>query len=195
MMDDARSPRPGGWTRRSVLAGGAVTFGFLVAGRWRRLTPAAARAAGAALRVLAMAEARTLEAAAETLVPGSAEAGFVHYLDAQLAAAPAESLLILRYLDVPPPHAGFYRAGAAALDRLAGEGEGGFAALDPDARTAMMARLAAGRVPDWPSSAPPAPFLHFVLRADAIDVAYGTPEGFARLGLDYFPHIVPRRPW
>ncbi|RMF17259.1 MAG: gluconate 2-dehydrogenase subunit 3 family protein [Alphaproteobacteria bacterium] len=186
---------PAGWTRRSLIGGGALAFTYLVAGRWRRLTPREARAEGAALRVLSVDDARTLEAAGETLAPGAARAGLVHYLDAQLAAEPAESLLILRYLDVPPPHADFYRSGATALDRLTG-GKGGFTALDASARQALIGKLAAGGLGKaWPSSAPPAPLFHFVLRADAVDVLYGTPEGFARLGIDYVPHIEPLRPW
>lgn len=184
-----------GWTRRSLIGGGTLAFTYLVAGRWCRLTPREARAEGAALRVLSGDEARILEAAGETLVPGSARAGLVYYLDAQLAVEPAESLLILRYLDVLPPHADFYRSAATALDRLAG-GKGGFAASEVSARQALIEKLAADGLGDaWPSSAPPAPLFHFVLRADAVDVLYGTPEGFARLGIDYVPHIAPPRPW
>ncbi len=183
------------WSRRALLSGGALAFGYLVAGRWCRLSPREARAAGASLRVFGTDEARTLEAAGETLVPGAGRAGLIHYLDAQLAADAADSLLILRYLDVPPPHAAFYRAGASALDELA-DTSGGFAALEVAERAELIGRLGAGEVGDgWPSSAPSAAFFHFVLRADAVDVVYGTPQGFARLGIDYVPHISPRRPW
>jgi hypothetical protein len=34
-----------------------------------------------------------------------------------------------------------------------------------------------------------------MLRNDAIDVVYGTVEGFARLSVPYMPHILPQRSW
>jgi len=50
------------------------------------------------------------------------------------------------------------------------------------------------KVPDgW--SGPPSPFFYFVSRADAVDVFYGTVEGFARLGIPYMPHIAPLKRW
>jgi len=42
---------------------------------------------------------------------------------------------------------------------------------------------------------PPAGFIYFVLRSDAIDVLYGTPEGFERLGVPYMAHIQPPAGW
>jgi hypothetical protein len=35
----------------------------------------------------------------------------------------------------------------------------------------------------------------FVLRADALDVTYGTPGGFENLGIPYMAHIMPEQPW
>ena len=32
-------------------------------------------------------------------------------------------------------------------------------------------------------------------RSDAVDVVYGTPEGFAKLGVPYMPHIMPPTSW
>ncbi|GIX17477.1 MAG: hypothetical protein KatS3mg119_1663 [Rhodothalassiaceae bacterium] len=185
-----------GWSRRRLLragGGAALALPYLVAGRWRLLTPREARAAGASLRVLGQRQAQALAALAETLVPGAEADGVVFYLDAQLAADPADSLLILRYLDVPPPWDAFYRATAAAIDHVAGED--GFAALASDTRARLVSDLMAGRAGDWPQDAPPAGLALFVLRADAVDVVWGTPEGFARLGIDYLPHIAPARPW
>ncbi len=191
-------PRPPvGWSRRRILraaAGATLAFPFLVDGCWRLLTPRAAWAAGARLRILSRQEGDILAAAAETLVPGAQEAGILPYLDAQLAADPADSLLILRYLDVPPPWDGFYREAARALDAAAG-GTGRFATLGKARRMRILRALLDGRAAGWPPDAPPAGFVLFVLRADAIDVTYGTPEGFARLGIDYLPHIAPARPW
>ena len=42
---------------------------------------------------------------------------------------------------------------------------------------------------------PPASYMLFVLRADALDVTYGTPEGFEALGIPYMAHIMPEKPW
>jgi hypothetical protein len=33
--------------------------------------------------------------------------------------------------------------------------------------------------------------VYFVLRSDAVDVVYGTMEGYESLGVPYMPHIVP----
>ena len=40
-----------------------------------------------------------------------------------------------------------------------------------------------------------ASYVLFVLRADALDVTYGTPEGFDALGIPYMAHIMPETPW
>ena len=37
--------------------------------------------------------------------------------------------------------------------------------------------------------------VYSVLRNDAVDVVYGTVEGFARIGVPYLPHILPPRTW
>jgi hypothetical protein len=34
-----------------------------------------------------------------------------------------------------------------------------------------------------------------VLRSDAVDVVYGTMEGYASLGIPYMPHIAPTKRW
>lgn len=143
------------------------------------------------LMALSTAEATTLAALGETLVPGARAAGMAYYVDAQLAADPADGLLMLRYMDIAPPWLPFYRAGLAALDRLAGGA--GFAALADPARSEMVRAMATG-VPDrW--SGPPAPLFYFVTRADAIDVVWGTQTGFAALGVPYLDHIAPDTPW
>ena len=44
--------------------------------------------------------------------------------------------------------------------------------------------------------APPAAgFVYFVLRSDAVDVVYGTVEGYAELGIPYQAHIMPLKRW
>lgn len=158
------------------------------------ISPREARARGAELRVLTAGEARLFEALGETLAPGAAEAGFAHYLDAGLAAGPADSLLMIRYLGVPPPWVDFYRAVACALDAAATARHGaGFAAIAAEDRNALVAAMAKDEIAPW--SGPPAGFAFFVVRGDAVDVVWGTEEGFARLGIDYLAHLPPESPW
>ena len=42
---------------------------------------------------------------------------------------------------------------------------------------------------------PPGPFIYFLLRHDAVDVAFGTVEGIESLGTPYMPHITPEKRW
>ena len=62
--------------------------------------------------------ARVLGTLGRAIVPGADEAGLAHYLDQQLSVTAAESFLMLRYLDVPPPYADFYRPALASVDRF-----------------------------------------------------------------------------
>lgn len=184
-----------GIDRRAFLrSSGLGLLAFQVGGASLLLSPREARAEHVPFRVLSPAEVKHVDALGDTLVPGAAEAGLAHYLDQQLAAAPADSLLMVRYLDVPPPYLAFYRPGLAAVDAVARRAHGNaFEALDGAARDAFVQSLQRG-VPDgW--QGPPAPLFYFVLRADAVDVTYGTPQGFARLGVPYMAHIMPPGNW
>ena len=182
-------------TRRDVVRLGAISlFAFEVDGAEQFLTPREARAQGARLSVLTDAERITLEALGETLLPGAAAAGLAPFVDAQLRAAPQDSLLLLRYLDVPPPYASFYRAGLASLDRvsLAAHGQS-FAALTPARRREVVGGLRTANPAGWQGA--PAPVFYLALRGDALDVVYGTPQGAALLGVPYMSHVSPPRPW
>ena len=53
--------------------------------------------------------------------------------------------------------------------------------------------MAADSLSEWVG--PPASYVLFVLRADALDVTYGTPEGFEKLGIPYMAQIKPDKPW
>lgn len=158
------------------------------------LTPREARARALGHRVLTPAEVRALEALGETLLPGAREAGLAHFVDQQLAARPEDCLLMLRYLDVPPPYADFYHAALGALDAAARTAHGKpFAELEPAQAETFVGGMGRENPPGW--EGPPAPFAYFVLRSDAVDVVYGTIEGFEKLGVPYMPHIVPERKW
>jgi hypothetical protein len=148
--------------------------------------------------VLAAPQVRTLEAFGETLVPGSAAAGLVHFIDHQLAAPPGEQMLMIRYLGVEAPFAPFYAGGLEALDSAAAALYGApFHGLQDSRRVDLTRQVAQANPDGWPDSgnAPAAPLFYFVLRSDAVDVVYGTPEGVERLGLPYMAHIEPPSRW
>ena len=67
-----------------------------------------------------------------------------------------------------------------------------FRSTDPSTATVVSA-LWSDTQPGW--EGPPASYMLFVLRADALDVTYGTPEGFEALGIPYVAHIMPETPW
>jgi len=171
---------------------GLLLFHVDGVGRW--LTPRQARAEAMPLETLGPAQAATLEALGETLLPGAAEAGITHFVDRHLSIPAEDSLLMLRYLDVPPPYAPFYQIGLANLERLAQRTHGtAFALLDERERHALVARISTENPGGWEGS--PAPLFYFTVRADAVDVVYGTVEGFEKLGVPYMAHIEPASPW
>jgi len=181
--------------RRVVLKGAAIgALVFTIDGTELALTPREARARDVPLRVLSADEAATLEALGEVLLPGAQAAGISAYVDHQLAGDPGDALLIARSMGVAPPFAAFYRAGLAALEATARkQHESGFAALPEPTQIALVRQISQHSPDGW--AGPPAPFFYAVTRNDAIDVVYGTVEGFERLGVPYMPHIVPERSW
>ena len=52
-----------------------------------------------------------------------------------------------------------------------------------------------GRVIDRDGSPVSGATVYAVLRADAVDVVYGTMEGYEALGIPYMPHIPPEKRW
>ncbi len=183
--------------RRGFIQAGAVsvTVGSTLVGCAARISAAGDDSrAPSHPPVLDEASAATADALADTLVPGAAAAGFSRYLDEQLACPPEQSLLIGRYLGIEPPYRNFYLPALRASDAWARVRYGKDAAqLDAADRELLMKDLAAGTAQPWDGA--PSPFVHFVLRADAIDVVYGTRKGFARLGIPYMAHIEPERDW
>ena len=191
-MPKAQPPHP---TRREVLkAGGVGLLTFTLGGSLVKLSPAQAQAAGVPLAALSQEEASALAALGERLVPGSREAGVVAFVDHQLAASPADCMLMIQYLGVDPPFTPFYREGLAALDVAAqARHKLPFAKLEDAPAEALIDALAEGPVDGW--TGPPPPFFYFVVRNDACDVVYGTVKGFAALGVPYAAHIMPPSEW
>lgn len=160
------------------LAGGALAW----------LTPAEAAVRGSGYRTLSPVEAAWLAGLGEAIAPPSRAGGLDRFVDHHVTVPPADSLLALRYLDVPPPYADFYRPALMSLARRGAPPPAG------DARwSGILGDLAGSGGAGW--SGPPPPLFLFAVRLDAIDIAYGTRAGFARLGVDYLPHIEPEADW
>jgi hypothetical protein len=184
-------------SRRSLLAGSAAGLGllpFLLGGCSELMTPEQARARKVPLRSLSESEALTLERFADVLLPGAITSGVAHFVDHHVSVPAEDCLLMLRYLDVPPPYGDFYKAGLAALDTYAGTRFGeGFAGLDEDQATGVVGEIIKVQPEGW--QGPPAPFFTFLVRSDAVDVVYGTREGLEKLDLPAMGHIEPEQEW
>lgn len=166
---------------------GAALLGVATAGRFALASPPSAAAERRKLSFLEERQATLLGRFGDTLIPGAATAGLVAYVDYFLARPASESVLSVRYLPVAPPYGEFYRGGLAALDAL------GFADLDETAAAALARRLLNNDRPGW--HGPPPRLFALAVRNDAVDVTYGTPDGFDRLDIPYLPHIFPGTPW
>jgi len=156
------------------------------------LTPAEAKATNVPLGHFDDAEAESLDAFGETILPGATAAGLLYFIDDQLGRA--DPLFLLRYLDWTAPFAAFYRQGLAALDEMSQARHGRrFARCGAEQRNGIVAEIAKAEPPGW--DGPPAPLFYFAVRNDAVDVVYGTVDGFAKLGVPYMPHIAPAERW
>lgn len=182
-------------TRRQLLERGAAsaaaaTMAIRVNGQL--LSPKQAKAQGIALRVLTEDEGRLLEALGDVLVPGASEAGIANFVDAQLAKE--WPLLMVTYLDWPGPVTDFYSQGLAALDGASAAANGTpFTDAPSEQQKALVGTLFTGEIKGW--EGPPAALFYLATRSDAVDVVYGTLEGFERLNIPYMPHIVPEARW
>jgi Gluconate 2-dehydrogenase subunit 3 len=182
--------------RRAVMKGAAIgALAFTVGGAQVLLTPRQAHAQGVALRTLTPEQAATLDAMGEALVPGAKQAGITQFVDQQISIPAEQALLEARIMNVRPPYANFYRAALGAVDgaSLAKYGGRGFAQLTAGEQHDFIDLMRQSKLEGW--KGPGAGFVYFLLRTDAVDVVYGTMEGYAHLGVPYQPHIAPTRSW
>jgi Gluconate 2-dehydrogenase subunit 3 len=182
--------------RRDFLMGTATgVFAFTVGGVERLLSAREARAQNVPFRLLKVNEAETIEALGETLVSGARAAGITHFIDQQLSVPPKEALLEARILNVLPPYAKFYRAAVGAIDNASQAVNSGrrFTQLSPSEQHDFVDAMRQNKLQDW--QGPSGPFVYLVLRSDAVDVVYGTMEGYEALGIPYMPHIAPDKRW
>ena len=175
---------PASLSRRHLMARSTAAGFFMVAGQWLWLTRQEAAAKAFEPQVLTIDQCQALANLADAIVPGAAAAGFAAYIDLQLQAGDA-SLLIGKYLGVDiTAQTGFYQSAADNVIALTN---------DTTSHQKLVAGMASDNLTKW--IGPPASYVLFVLRADALDVTYGTPEGFEALGIPYMAHIMPETPW
>ena len=180
--------------RRDFMGGALGALAFTVGGAQVLLTPREAHAQGVPFRSLKPDEAATLEALGETLVPGARKAGIAQFVDQQLSIPPEEALLEARILNVRPPYVNFYRAALGAVERASAARNGRrFAELDEAQARELVNLMRQGKLDGW--QGPPPPFVYLLLRSDAVDVVYGTMEGYEMLGVPYMAHIAPLKKW
>ena len=182
--------------RRTLVKGAALSaLAFSVGGKQVLLSPREARAENIPFRTLTPEQGEILEALGETLVPGAQAAGISQFVDQQLSIPPEEALLEARILNIRPPYANFYRAALGAIDRasLANNDNRGFARISAPERREFVDQMRQNKVAGW--QGPPGPFVYLVMRSDAVDVVYGTMQGYANLGIPYMAHIIPQKRW
>jgi hypothetical protein len=182
--------------RRTLMKGAALSaLAFTAGGAELLLSPREARAQNIPFKTLNAEQVETLEALGDTLVPGAKQAGISHFVDQQLSVPPGEALLEARILNIRPPYANFYRAALGAVDKAskAQNSDRGFAQLNDDERHGFVDLMRQNKVTGW--QGPPGPFVYLVLRSDAVDVVYGTMDGYAGLGIPYMAHIAPTKRW
>ena len=181
--------------RRDFMRGAALgALAFTIGGAQVLLTAREARAQGVPFRLLKADEGETIEALGETLLPGARAAGVAHFIDQQLSVPPEEALLEARILNVRPPYVNFYRAAIGAIDKasLARNGRR-FWSLNTIEQREFVDLMRQNKLEGW--QGPPGPFVYLVTRSDAVDVVFGTMEGYASLGIPYMAHIPPERRW
>ena len=182
--------------RRAFIKGAVMgALAFTVGGVEVLLTPREARSQGVPFRILTAGEVEALEALGETLVPGARRAGISHFVDQQLSIPAEEALLEARILNVRPPFMNFYRAALGAVERASqARGNGRrFAQLNESERREFVNAMRQNKIDGW--QGPAGGFVYVVLRNDAVDVVYGTMDGYAALGIPYMPHIAPAKRW
>jgi hypothetical protein len=174
--------------RRGFVKGATLgALAFTVGGAEILMAPREARARGVPFRLLDGHQ-------GETLVPQARESGIAHFIDQQISVPPHESLLQARILNFRPPFADFYRSAVITVDgasrRMFGKD---FAQLVATDQHEFVSRMRQNKIEGWTGK--PGGLTYAVLRADAVDVVYGTMEGYESLGIPYMPHIPPEKRW
>jgi hypothetical protein len=113
---------------------------------------------------------------------------------AEVIMAAGESLLQARIFNFRPPFAEFYRTAITTVDDASRKIHGRkFVELSAADQRAFVDLMRQNKIEGWTGR--PAAMVYAVLRADAVDVVYGTMEGYEALGIPYMPHIPPEKRW
>ena len=181
-------------SRRDFVKQSGLTLSFALAGSKVLLTPADAYANDIPYIVFDAEEIKLVKSICSILVPGAKEAGVAHFIDHQLGVDPNDSLLVLKYFNFPPPYVDFYRP---VLNEISSLSQRMFKKAPGDLDKAdahkLIESIRDANPEGW--QGPPAPLAYHALRNDAVDVVYGTPEGFEKLGVPYMEHILPPENW
>ncbi|PHR59927.1 MAG: hypothetical protein COA43_08140 [Robiginitomaculum sp.] len=179
--------------RRLLLGTGGLLITAMIGGCEKKVTPKQAVALNAVPKGFSKKEAKTFTRFAETIVPGSDDAGTLHFVDYQLSQDPSDCLLMLKYFQITPPYIDFYSSGLAALNTFSNTRFGkDFTELSKSQCTNIVEQIVKGTA-EW--DGPPAFLFYMFVRSDAIDMVYGTPEGFEKLDIPYMAHIEPPQAW
>ena len=181
--------------RRAFMKGaGSGVLAFTVGGVEVLLTPGAARTQGVPFRLLNANEGETIEALGETLVPGARKAGIAHFVDHQISMPADEALLQARILNVRPPLCEFLSRGASARSTAAARRSPAGNLRRCRRPISAISSTICARTRSKAGRTERIVCLH-LLRSDAVDVVYGTMEGYAGLGIPYHAHIAPTKRW
>jgi hypothetical protein len=187
--------------RRQFLKASGLSISVLsLTGASLFLSPSEAKAQKVAFKVLDNSEAQLLEAICEVMLPGATKAGVAYFIDEQLAKPYEDNLLMARYLQVEPPMANFYKGALAVFAGYCQQTQGkAFTKLAPAKQKQLIQELfkMGPHGPQNPDGwqGPPAFLVYLSFRSDAVDVVYGTMEGFEKLGTPYLAHIEPVHKW
>ncbi len=176
------------------MGGASLMLAYEIGGISVMLTPQQAYAQDIPLWQLSAAQAGTLQTLADGLLPGADQAGVTHFIDYQLREDPDDCLLIAKYFQVPPPYLPFYAQGLSACEALAQEQfKTEVIALDDTQLEQLLRTIGkpGTQTPDGYNLS----LFYLCLRSDAVDVVYGTPEGFEKLNVPYMAHIMPPEGW
>lgn len=187
---------PADLNRRHLLRNtGFGALAFKVAGGVSLLSPRDAAAQALVFSHLSAEDAALLAAFAEHLLPGANAAGVAYFVDHHLGTDPNECLLMCKYFpEIKAPFLDFYSGGLAALRAAASaQFEKSFVELSLAQKNQITDEMWRGEIKPW--SGPPPPLFYMMVRSDAVDVVYGTKEGFDELNVPYLAHIMPQEKW
>ena len=102
-------------------------------------------------------------------------------------------MLVAKFFQVEPPYKNFYLGGLNSMATAAEQNMSKpFETLDESELTQLIREISKpGTIVDGY----PVFLFYLCLRSDAVDVVYGTPEGFRKLNVPYMEHILPPEGW